>query len=220
MQAFLTRHALLFILLLGVVAAGCSPNAFEDVIRDGPRDTQHYRIDADINRYVSEVDREIMLDRRQEELVVRMLRDRTYRLLDRARRSELRYIYPFPRRTYRDMNSVQRDFWLDADRQIERRLTHSQARRYAYITGRDRYQRSLYTDRYEVRRRVEPRVRSTDRGRYEPRGETLGRDGTREETRGRAPRTDRRDDERPRSRDDDRYERRGGDRYERDDDDR
>lgn len=170
MKSCLRRYAvhLLFVGALGFSVTGCATYAMNDVLRGPTSASYHYRIDQDVRRYVGVIDRRIRLGRRQEQNVHRLLRERTFRLLDRTRPSNHRRVYPFPRREYRRMNIVQRSFWRNVDRRIERMLTRAQARRY----------RGVFT---QEKVRFRSRADRSDR-RYGKRG---GRRGDRENDRGR-----------------------------------
>lgn len=131
MGSFLRRYApLLLITTLGLSIAGCAAYAADDIIRGPSSDRHRIRLDRDVRRYVRTVDRQVRLDRRQERAVDRLLRDHSYRLLERTHPADRQYVYPFPRSHYRTMNSAQREFWRDVDRRIERSLTRGQTRRY------------------------------------------------------------------------------------------
>lgn len=148
MGSSLRRYApLFFIATLGLSIAGCAVYAADDIVRGPSSDAHRYRIDRDVRRYVGMVDRQVRLGRRQERMVNRLLRDRSYRLLERTHPADRRYVYPFPRRDYRSMNSTQREFWRDVDRRIERSLTRGQARRYRNAVVRTEVRRRPHVDR-------------------------------------------------------------------------
>ena len=148
MGSFLRRYApLFFIATLGLSIVGCAVYAADDIARGPSSDAHRYRVDRDVRRYVGMVDRQVRLDRRQERMVDRLLRDRSYRHLERTHPADRRYVYPFPRRDYRSMNSAQREFWRDVDRRIERSLTRGQARRYRNAVVRDYDRRGPHVDR-------------------------------------------------------------------------
>lgn len=178
MQVFVHRNVPLVLgLVFVVVFSGCSPYAVDDIIRTRSADAHQYRVDRDAGRYVVQVDRRVRLDRRQARYLERMLRERTYRLLDRTRSRNHRYVYPFPRRDYRNMNRAQRRFWYDADRLIERRLSPRQARRYAAMTGRSMARVRPYSDRVVPRRPSGERRYRRPEGEARPRGDGLSRSG-------------------------------------------
>lgn len=148
MGSYLRRNApLFFIATLGLSIAGCAVYAADDIIRGPSSDAHRYRVDRDVSRYVGMVDRQVRLDRRQERAINRLLRDHSYRLLERTHPSDRRYVYPFPRRNYRSMNAAQREFWRDVDRRVERSLTQRQARRYRRAIVRADDRRGSHVDR-------------------------------------------------------------------------
>ena len=188
MSKLLPLKALPFLAFV-LLASGCATYPHGDIFRNPSRVPHRNQVERDVNTYVRSVDRAIGLSRRDEREITRLLHDRTYRLLDRTRSGDRRYVYPFPRRSERSMNSAQYSFWRDADRAIERRLPRSKARRYAALTdqrvdrryGRDqrygsddrrdrdrrdrrdrRYDRDDRDDRYERDRRYD-RDRRWDR---------------------------------------------------------
>ena len=162
--------ALAFLVLLG----GCSVYGYEDIFRDrypgdrypypdrrDGRTSRYYdRVDGDVYRYTRTVQQEVGLDRRQAERVDRLLRDRTYDLLERTSSYRHNEVYPFPRRYDRERNRAVRSWWASTDRRIERELSREQRRRYEYLVEGRRYDRDR---RYRDDRYRSPRGRTYDR---------------------------------------------------------
>lgn len=163
---------LLSVLTLLVLLGGCSLYGYEDIFRDRyPGDRYPYpdrrddrmsryydRVDEDVYRYTRTVQQEVGLDRRQADRIDRLLRDRTYDLLERTSSYRHNEVYPFPRRYDRERNRTVRSWWASTDRRIERELSRDQRRRYEYLVEGRRYR----DDRYR-----RPRGRTYDRdGRY------------------------------------------------------
>jgi hypothetical protein len=121
---------------------------------DYSRTPEYRRITSDAADYARRVDDALRVGNDQERRIRDLLTDRTARLLQRARARDHREVYPFPRR-FRGETRATREFWAQADRDIERILDRRDAqayRRFVRAGGQvDRRGRS--DDRYDRRDR-------------------------------------------------------------------
>ena len=102
------------------------------------------RVRRDARDYVNYIDRHLRISEREERQIVRLIEDRTYRLLDRTRVRDHDRVYPFPRRGNRA-----RGFWNQIDRDIDRILDRRYREPYVYL---NRYGSTRYNDYYRHRR--------------------------------------------------------------------
>ncbi len=143
------------LLVIPLLVAGCAAHVYEagvayEVIHESPRhDSRYYhRVDRDARGYVNHLDHYLRLNPRQERRIERLLRNRTYDLLDRTARAEHYRVYPFPRNYGRKTHRIARRWWHQTDRRIEGLLSRRQLREYRALTHRDYYD----DDRYDRRR--------------------------------------------------------------------
>ena len=122
------RRAALSLALLAVfaLASGCATTVYQ---RAYDADYYHRRVDDDVRRYVSLLDRRLDLARDQERRIERLLTSRARHLLEHTSVRSYDRVYPFPREGRRH-NRVRRDWWRDADRHIGRILSPRQGDRY------------------------------------------------------------------------------------------
>lgn len=163
----MSRALLILSLGLGLVLAGCgtlrddarSPRRGRDGRQVNQRVERqvHQRVGRDVNEYVRWLDGRVRLNSRQANRIDNLLTDRTHRLLNRARPSEYRRVYPFPRERRGAMTRAERQWWDDTDRAIDQVLSGGQRNEYRYITGRrqrnDRDRRYTYENRDDRDRR-------------------------------------------------------------------
>lgn len=117
---------------------------------DYSRTTEYRRITSDAGDYARRVDDALDIGGDQERRIRDLLVDRTARLLQRTSARDHREVYPFPRR-FRNESRATRDFWAQADRDIERILGRRDADAYRrFVRAGGRYDRRD-DDRYDRR---------------------------------------------------------------------